>query len=288
MDQAAQFSIIVLTLDEEVHLERLLRSVERLDAPVFVLDSGSSDRTLGIAAEYGAVTAFNQFVNHPLQWAAALEMFDIQTPWIIGLDADHYLSPELERKLMDFRDADIKSAVNGIFFNRKNFFKGKWIRYGGYFPKYMLKMFRTGKVRSSLHERLDHRFIVEGETMIWKDGYLVEENLKENAISFWINKHNKYSDLVAQDELDKRENISSQQRGDLFGNPDQKVAAQKRFWLKMPLLLRPFLYFFYRYVLKFGFLDGRTGFIFHFLQAFWFRFLIDVKIIELQKQKEKI
>ena len=277
------FSIIILTLNEEVHLERLLNSVRTLGAPVFVLDSGSTDLTLEIAKKFGAETACNAFVNHPQQWQYALGHFNITTPWTIGLDADHFLSDELRSKLADFRSSDIPEEVEGIYFNRKNFFKGKWIRHGGYFPKYMLKMFRTGKGSSDLFEKMDHRFTVAGKTIIWKNGYLLEENLKENEISFWIDKHNRYSDLVAQDEHEKRKGIRARRRGKITGNPDQRVAAYKRLWSKMPLLLRPFFYFGYRYFLRLGFLDGWQGFIFHFMQAFWFRLLVDIKLMELQK-----
>ncbi len=274
------FSFIILTYNEEQHLPRLLQSIAKLNAPIFILDSGSTDNTLKVATEYGANIAHNQFENHPKQWDFALRCFNITTPWTIGLDADQIVTPELYEQLKHFRDSNYKN-VNGIYFNRKNYFKGKWIKFGGYYPKYLLKMFRTGIGYSDTNENMDHRFIVPGNSIIWKKGHIVEENLKENNISFWINKHNRYSDLVAEEEIERMKNLRNQTiKPKLFGSPDERTAYLKSLWWSMPLFVRPFLYFFYRLIFRFGFLDGRTGILFHFLQGFWFRLIIDVKIKE--------
>jgi glycosyltransferase involved in cell wall biosynthesis len=276
-----EFSFIILTYNEEVHLPRLLASISILGAPIYILDSGSSDETLRIANDFQAQVLTNAFVNHPLQWDYALQNFKITTPWTIGLDADHIVMPELIHLLQNFSSETISPEVNGIYFNRKNYFKGKWIRHGGYFPKYLLKMFRTGYGRSDINENMDHRFIVDGKSIIWKEGYLKEENLKENNISFWIHKHNRYSDLVAEEEIERMQNLRKQSiRPSLWGTPDQKIAWMKRIWWKLPLFVRPALYFIYRYIWQLGILDGKRGFIFHFLQAYWFRLIVDIKIYE--------
>jgi len=284
-----EFSFIILTYNEEVHLPRLLASISHLGAPIYILDSGSTDETLRIANDYQAQVLTNAFVNHPLQWDYALQNFKITTPWTIGLDADHIVMPELIQLLQNFSSESISPEVNGIYFNRKNYFKGKWIRHGGYFPKYLLKMFRTGYGRSDINENMDHRFIVDGKSIIWKEGYLKEENLKENNISFWIHKHNRYSDLVAEEEIERMQHLRTQSiRPSLWGTPDQKIAWMKRIWWKLPLFVRPVLYFIYRYFWQLGILDGKRGFIFHFLQAYWFRLIVDIKIYEhFSNQKYK-
>ncbi|PWS26381.1 glycosyltransferase family 2 protein [Pedobacter yonginense] len=276
------FSFIILTYNEEIHLPRLLESIKNLKAPTFILDSGSTDQTLSIAAQYGAKTATNAFTNHPKQWDFALNHFDIRTPWIVGLDADQTVTPQLFQLLNDFNTDDY-AEVSGIYFNRKNFFQGKWIRFGGYFPFYQLKMFRNGVGFSDLNENMDHRFVAPGKTIIWKNGYLLEENLKENDINFWIAKHQRYSDLVAEEELDRIKNIKAQSlKPSLLGNPDEQRAWLKRLWWKLPLGLRPYLYFSYRIIFKLGILDGKTGMKFHYLQGFWFRRLVDRKIKRLK------
>lgn len=280
---STQFSIIILTFNEEIHLPRLLKSTQLLVASTYILDSGSTDNTLSIAESFGCEIKSNPFINHPKQWNAALNSFEIKTPWVICLDADQEVSPELLKLLQAFKDEDYKE-INGIYFNRKNIFKGKWLRYGGYFPLYLLKMFRFGVGYSDLNENMDHRFVVPGKTIIWKEGYIREENTKENEISFWINKHNRYSDLVAQEEWERLQQLRTQTiKPNLLGSPDQKKAFLKSIWWKMPLYVRPFIYFSHRYFIQLGILDGKTGFVFHFLHAFWFRLLVDIKLDEIKK-----
>ena len=281
------YSFIILTYNEEQHLPRLLASIEGLSAPLFVLDSGSDDQTLDIAKQAGAIVLQHPFENHPKQWDFALKNFDIQTRWVICLDADQTVTSGLKERLLNFRDED-HQYINGIYFNRKNFFKGQWIKYGGYYPFYLLKMFRYSVGYSDLNENMDHRFIVPGKTIIWKQGHILEENLKENHISFWISKHNRYSDLLAQEEVDRMQNSRQQTlKPALFGSPDERTAWLKRLWWQLPRYVRPALYFIYRMIFQLGILEGRTGVIFHFLQSFWFRLMVDIKIDELMKNKQK-
>jgi glycosyltransferase involved in cell wall biosynthesis len=280
------FSFLILTFNEELHIPRLLESIKSLNAPTFVLDSGSTDSTLQICSDYSVTIANHPFENHPKQWDKALKSFDITTPWVIGLDADQIVTPELLSRLSVFRDKDFE-GINGIYFNRKNFFKGKWIKHGGYYPKYLLKMFRTGIGFSDLNENMDHRFIAPGKTIIWDNGHIIEENLKENKISFWISKHNQYSDLLAHEEIERMNNLRSQTiRPNFWGSPDERTASFKNLWWKLPRFLRPFLYFFYRMVFQMGILDGKNGILFHFLQGFWFRIIVDVKIAEILKERK--
>lgn len=280
------FSFVIISYNEELHLPRLLNSIAGLGAPIFVLDSGSTDDTLKIAETAGATVMQHAFENHPKQWDFALNNFKIETPWVICLDSDHTVTPQLYRMLEDFRDEDYPD-VNGIYFNRKNFFKGHWIKHGGYWPFYLLKMFRHGVGYSDLNENMDHRFIVPGKTIVWKDGHLLEENLKENNISFWIAKHNRYSDLVAHEEVERMMQLRSQTlKPKFWGSPDERTAWLKQLWWRLPRYVRPFLYFGYRMTFQLGILDGRTGIIFHFLQGFWFRLIVDVKIDEILQQQK--
>lgn len=282
------FSFIILTFNEAQHLPRLLESIAGLGASIYILDSGSTDATLDIAQAYGAQVAYHPFENHPKQWDYALRCFPIDTPWIIGLDADQIVLPELYHRLKQFQSVDLAENVNGIYFNRKNYFKGRWIKHGGYFPKYLLKMFRRDRGYSDLNENMDHRFIVSGETIIWSDGYLKEENLKENEISFWIQKHNRYSDLVAQEEYERLKKQRSQTiQAKFWGSPDERIAWYKSIWWRLPLYWRPFFYFFYRFIWKKGILDGKEGRLFHFLQGFWFRLIVDEKLHELINKQDK-
>jgi glycosyltransferase involved in cell wall biosynthesis len=279
------YSFIILTFNEEMHLPRLLESIKGLHAATYILDSGSIDATIGIAEKYGAIVKLHFFENHPKQWDFALKNFDIQTPWTIGLDADQIVTPELYHLLDQFK-AEEYTGVNGIYFNRKNYFQGNWIRFGGYYPIYLLKMFRTGIGYSDLNENMDHRFITSGKTMIWKKGHLVEENLKENDIDFWFKKHERYSDLIALEEVERMQNKRTQTlKPNLLGNPDEQKAWLRRLWWKLPLGFRPYLYYGFRMFFQFGLFDNKTARRFHYLQGLWFRKLVDKKInILLQKK----
>lgn len=277
------FSFIILTFNEEIHLQRLLESIKNLNATTYILDSGSTDKTIEIATTYCAEVKQNSFENHPKQWDFALNNFEITTPWTIGLDADQIVTPALFEMLANFNEDEHRN-INGIYFNRKNFFQGRWIRFGTFYPFYLLKMFRTGIGFSDLNENMDHRFIVTGKTEIWKKGWILEENLKENDIAFWKAKHERYSDLIAQEEIERRQKLRFQSlKPNLLGSPDEKRAWLKRLWWQLPLGFRPYLYFSYRMFFKLGIFEGTTGIKFHYLQSFWFRRLVDRKIKALQK-----
>jgi glycosyltransferase involved in cell wall biosynthesis len=273
-----RLSIIILTYNEEKNIEKCLRSLKEFNAPIYIIDSFSNDSTEQIARLYGASFIQNQFQTHVKQWQFALELPQIDTEWILGLDADQELTLDLVE--------EIKSLIannppqNGFYLNRRNYFLNQWIKHGGYYPRYLLKLFRKDAVYLDEHELMDHHFYVSGETGKLKFD-IIENNLKED-LTFWIDKHNKYASLQAQEEFGKKVSES----GKLFGNQDQKRLYLKNLWNKMPLFLRPFLYFFYRYIIQFGFLDGKKGLIFHFLQAFWYRFLVDAKIYELRKKQQ--
>lgn len=278
------FTFIILTYNEEIHLGRLLNSISDLGAPIFIVDSGSTDQTIAISERYGAEFLFHPFENHPQQWDYSLKNVPVKTPWVICLDADQTVTPELWKHLKSFRDED-HTGINGIYFNRKNIFKGRWIKHGGYYPFYLLKMFRFGVGYSDTNEQMDHRFVVPGHLAIWKDGILLEENLKENNIRFWIDKHNRYSDLVAQEEVERMMLLRTQTiKPRYWGSPDERTAWRKRLWWRLPRYVRPMVYFIQRIVFQRGILDGRTGILFHFLQGFWFRLIVDVKIGELIKK----
>lgn len=280
------YTFIILTYNEEKNLPRLLHSIRSLNACIYLLDSGSTDKTLQIALEFGASVQQHPFINHPKQWDYALKTFNIKTPWIIGLDADQIISHELKQRLVNFKDQD-HTDIDGIYFNRKNYFKGKWIKHGGCYPFYLLKMFRYQAGYSDLNENMDHRFVVPGKTVIWNDAYLLEENLKEHSIRFWIDKHNRYSDLLAREEVERQQQLRKQTITPAFwGNHDEHTAWLKRIWWQLPLFLRPALYFIYRYFFRLGILDGYQGFVFHFLQGFWFRLVVDIKIKEILDRNE--
>jgi len=269
-------SAIILTYNEEQNLPACLRSLRLLGCPIFVIDSGSTDRTLEIADEFGAIILQHPFTTHTQQWDWALKNVPLETEWVIALDADQAITSELAAEIETQLGT---SMFDGLYVKRRQVFRGRWIRHGGYYPKYLLKLFRREKVYLHGGDSVDHHFYVRGSC--GKLRYdLIEANHKEDSISFWIEKHNRYAKLMAADE--QRGGDESPIAPSLFGGPDQRVIWLKRLWSRLPLFIRPSLYFIYRYFLRAGFLDGKEGFIFHFLQAYWYRLLVDINLDEIR------
>jgi glycosyltransferase involved in cell wall biosynthesis len=275
----------VLTFNESENLEPCLRSVRDWATEVFVVDSGSTDDTKSIARGFGAFIYEHPFESHSRQWDWALRNLPLRGEWVLGLDADQRVSPELAVEIQGIAGARF-GEVQGVFIKRRQIFQGQWIRHGGYYPKYLLKMFRPGAVRIDENDLVDHHFHVNGPVVKF-DCDLIEANRKEDDIGFWIEKHNRYARKLAIEELQRRRGLREDSiRGDWLGNPDQRTLEMKKLWLRMPLYVRPFLYFFYRYFLQLGFLDGKEGAIFHFMHAFWFRLLVDIHLDGMLREKQ--
>jgi glycosyltransferase involved in cell wall biosynthesis len=283
MEQASRIpvSFLMLTFNEEVNLEVSLPTLAGWAEDVVILDSFSTDRTVEIARRYGARVFQNKFEGHAKQWLWGMHNIPYKNDWIFMHDPDHRIMPELKDELARVFAADIPRDVNGFYVKRRNVFQGKWIRHGGYYPKYMLKIVRRHLVYFDEHE-FDYRAYVPGKTVKLEND-IIEENLKEEDITFWIEKHNSFATRQAKEELFRAAHPESwKTTPKFFGTSDQRILWLKMRFYNLPLYVRPFLYFFYRYVLCLGFLDGKKGFIFHFLQAFWYRLVVDIKLEQLR------
>lgn len=271
---------IVLTFNEEANLESCLRSIPP-DVETFVVDSGSEDRTQEIARMHGAHVIVHPYENHAAQWAWAITHCPIRTPWILALDADFVVSEELAKKLRSSLH-DIPGRVNGIYVRHFYRFGGGLVRFGGQ-KKYWLRLVRHGEAVPDRGDLVDFRFVVRGDTLAWKEG-VVEYNRKDDDISVWIAKQDKFAlRLAVEEELRVRGLHGWDGKPRLFGNTDQRVAWLRDRWTQLPLFVRPVLYFLFRYIIAGGFLDGRAGFLYHLLQGLWLRILVDVKRSELQE-----
>jgi hypothetical protein len=177
-------------------------------------------------------------------------------------------------------DGPALAGIDGWYVNRRQIFRGRWIRHGGYYPKYLLKLVRRERAWSDERERLDFRLYVRGRTATLGHD-IVEDNQNEASLAFWFTKHARFARLQAEEEIARRRDGFGYAIAPApFGTPDQRVLWRKQIWHRLPLFVRPGLYFSYRYFLQLGFLDGADGFLFHFFQAFWYRLLVDVMIAE--------
>ncbi len=276
-------TLLVPTRNEEANIEKCLHSAHGLIDQIFVIDSESEDETVSIARRYAEVINLpydhSKIIPWIYQWG--LDNLPIRNDWVMILEADQALTRELKDELRTlFTKPEIPEK--GFYVRRQQVFRGRPLRFGGYGSKYMLKLFRRS-VGELDAEETDTRVYVRGAIGKLKSP-IVEENLKENEILFYLQKHLRYADVFAREELLRREesaNWKTEPR--LFGTPDQRILWLKALYYRLPLYVRPFAYFFYRYIILLGMLDGKEGGIFHFLQAFWFRLVIDMRLEELQK-----
>lgn len=275
-------SAIILTYNEELHIARCINSLINIVDEIFVVDSFSQDKTVEIAERLGAKVLQNKFVNQAKQFNWALETCNFQTEWILRIDADEFIdnknSINVRQRLSEYSD-----DVKGIIICRKIVFMGKPLLHGGWYPKWVLRIFKTGFGKCENRWMDEHIVITKGCTEKLKLDF-VDDNL--NDLLWWTTKHNNYASREAVDyfltlqKYQEKESVAAK----LLGNE----AEQKR-WLKQkyqdfPLFIRPLINFIYRYLFLFGFLDGREGFIWHFLQGFWYRFLVDAKIFEIKRR----
>ena len=270
----APVAAIVLTYNEEKNLPDCLASLSGWVLQLFVVDSGSTDGTVAIAREFGAEVFTHPFEHYGAQRNWALDNLPLAAPWVLNVDADERVTPELRQSIeevLERADPD----VDGSLMSRRTMFLGRWIRHGGHYPAWHLRLFRAGT--GHCEDRLyDQHFFCEGPVR-QLEGDLID-TLTPN-IAVFSQRHIRWAMLEAEEQDDHAASVGriAGRRG---GN-----AIERRRWLRdsyarLPLFVRPLMYFLYRYVARLGFLDGRPGLIFHFLQGFWYRFLVDAFVFE--------
>jgi glycosyltransferase involved in cell wall biosynthesis len=276
----AHITAIVLTFNEEVNIGKCLDSIQTLCDEILIVDSGSTDATLDIAGRYHTRVFHHAFSNSAAQWDWALQNLPITYDWVIPVDSDHVFDGTLRQSLSRIAEAGDKGTV-GYFSRHQYMFLGEPMRG---FKQFGLRMFRKGQGSIDPGEYVDFKFVIAGPTAI-AEGTVFEDNLKEASIDFWIDKHQSFSTRVAaQEVLRHLGQLNWQTKPRLTGNHDERIVWMKIRWNNLPLFLRPLLYFFYRYVIRLGVLDGVPGLIYHFMQALWYRMLIDVKILGIRQR----
>ena len=249
----ADITAVILTFNEEKHIERCIESIKFVVKRIVVIDSFSTDETLNILKKYNAEIFQNKWVNYATQMNLGIEKAKINTNWILRLDADEFftegLSNEIKEKLNGF-----PSNIAGVSINRRFFFLGKEIKFGGIFPQKIIRIWRNGRGKVD-DIFFDEHVLVKGEiTHVNND--IIDKNL--NNIAWWIKKHKKYSDLEAINifltKKNKMNNLLKRGQSEKL-----KFFLKYRIYYRTPYILRPLLFFFYRYFFRLGFFGWMAG-----------------------------
>lgn len=284
-------SVIILTFNEQLHIRRCLERISPVVKDVFIIDCFSTDKTLEIAGEYNNVRILqNKWVNHATQFNWGLEHADIKTKWVLRLDADEYLTPELVEEL-EHKLPALSADVTGVVFPLRRVFLGRTIRRGMPVIK-LMRLFQYGKASSEVRMMDEHIQLTEGHSVDFENEF-ADDNL--NNLSWWTQKHVGYAIREAVDLLDMEYDLTGSAKSDEGKQLNEQALAKrmrKHKYARQPLFWRSFAYFCYRYFFKLGFMEGKEGFLWHFLQGWWYRTLVDAKVLEIKRacgdDKEKI
>lgn len=277
-------AVVILTYNEEKHIARAIQSVQSFASQIFVIDSGSKDKTVEIAQENGAEVIQHPFINYAKQLQWALDNAPITAQWVMRLDADEIIEADLAQEIHQTLPVLPFDTV-GVCLKLKRIFMDKWIRHGGLYPLTLLRIWRYGQGR--IEDRwMDEHIILSAGNTITLNGSFADHNL--NDLTFFTDKHNKYATREAIDVLNQKYDLFPRENEVVDTRSTSTQAAIKRkvkekIYNRMPFALSTFLYFLWRYIFRLGFLDGLPGLVYHFLQGYWYRFLVGAKIMELEK-----
>jgi glycosyltransferase involved in cell wall biosynthesis len=273
---------VILTFDEEIHIARAIACAQAFSREVLVVDSFSRDRTVEIAREMGARVVQNAWVNYARQFRFALEDCGIDSEWVLRLDADERIGDDLAATLRETLPR-LPREVTGVVLNRRHVFMGRWIRHGGRYPLHLLRLWRNGLGEVEDRWMDEHVRLREGRSVALHGEF---SDVCKRDIAFFVTKHNGYATREALDVLGRKyalfddaptldEGSGAQARAKRF--------VKERIYNRLPFGVGPLAYFLFRYIGQLGFIDGRAGLIYHVMQGFWYRFLVDIRVRELDR-----
>mgnify|MGYP001403131226 CR=1 FL=1 len=275
-----KITVVILTYNESLHIERCIRSFANINARVVVIDSFSTDGTQELARALGADVYENVFVNQAVQFQWGMDYCNIDSEWVLRLDADETIDSVLATNINRFILSG-GDGHNGAIFYRKHIFLGKWIKHGGRYPLPMLRLFRRGYAH--IEQRwMDEHIVLDSGTSTFLVGGFFDDNL--NTVGWFIDKHNKYATREVVDvKLRELYHSGSEITVATSAAIKLKRILKEKVYMRLPYFVRPVIYFFYRYFIQLGFLDGARGFAYHFMQGLWYRALVDLKCIEIDR-----
>ena len=266
-------SALILTFNEEIILPKCLEALDFVDE-IVVFDSFSTDKTIKIAEQFGAKIVQRKFDNYAKQRNVALKSVSEKTDWVLMVDADEIVSPELRVEIIQLC-VQKDNPISLYRVRRKDIFQNKWIKHSSGYPTWFGRLFKNGTV--SVEREINEEYHTNG-----KIGNLQEHLIHypfNKGIEWWFEKHNRYSSMEIKTlalELNQKPKLKQ-----LFSSdPTIRRKAQKGFSFLLPN--RPFIVFIAFYILRFGFLDGKAGYTFCKLRK-TYEWMIDLKIKELKE-----
>lgn len=276
-------TIIILTKNEEKNLEKCIRSFHNIAKRLVIVDSYSTDGTVELAKKLGAEVYEHPFENHAEQFNWAIQNIGVSTEWVMKVDADEELTLKLVLEIQEKLDK-LPIHVNGVILRRRVYFMGRWLKHGGRYPQLLLRIFRVGHGMSEMKLMDEHLIITDGDTVTFENDF---SDVNNKSLEWWIGKHNWYSNKEVLDRQLKTKEKSVEDTDTSF--QAKLIRSLKDYgYYSFPKFLRAHLYFIFRYYIQLGFLDGTEGKIYTFLQAYWYRFLVDAKLYECEKSGKMI
>lgn len=276
----ADLTAIILTKNEEKNIEKCILSIRGVAKRIVVIDSYSTDTTVELANKLGAEVYKHEFENYSKQFRYGVEKAQIKTKWVLRFDADERLTEKSAAELEQLLTENENTDVNGIIVRFEVNFMGKRLRHGGIYPFRKLLVFKNGI------GHIEDRYM--DEHIVLEEGRAVEmhhdsEHHDYKDLTYFIEKHNKYASREMQDYFEQKTRNKNDEACKLDFRARIKRKIKYGIYYKLPMGMRAHLYYWYRYYFKLGFLDGKEGKIYAFMQAYWYRFLVDAKIYEHEK-----
>ncbi len=276
----SKIAVIILTKNEEIHIARAIACVKGIAHSIHVIDSGSTDQTCNIARSFGAEVLTHPWKNYADQFQWACDNISTDADWLMRVDADEVVE-QSHADIIRTRLPEVPSEICGVTSDHKHIFMERWIRHGGRYPLRLLRLFRRGKGR--IEQRwMDEHIVVDGPSVHFEGGF-ADHNL--NDITFFTTKHNGYATREALDAVLHRHGLMpvADAVQDLNRQARVKRFIKLSIYNRLPFYVSATGYFFYRYFVQLGFLDGKEGLIYHFLQGYWYRFLVGAKVVEMER-----
>ena len=279
MSGRAPLSVIVITYNAGLDIVPCLESVPSWAGEIFIVDSFSTDDTVELARRCTANVVQHQFEGFAAQRNWALENLPLGYEWVLFIDQDERVTPELAEEIRQVIAGD--STIAGFYIKRRCVFMGRWLKHGGHYPNAVLRLFRRSLGRV-VEVGVREYVVVNGE-MDWLRHDMIHESVK--SLGEWTAKHNRYADLEAAEMLSKAgwQNLLATANKERRPEGGTRLWLRHQVWDRLPILGRPLVLFTYRYVFRLGFLDGIPGLIYCFLHDLWYPFLIDAKYLERRR-----